>query len=314
MTTTAALSLPAPHADATVLDNAAWHSLAGPHARFAIGGDLVKRYPADVAPFVAVRTWDDPDVWDALRELVGPGADVGLSGYEGSVPAGWEWVGGGEGVQLVETDALRTRPDDEAIELGADDAAEMIDIVARNQPGPFRPRTYELGRYIGIRRQGRLVAMAGERLHPTGWTEISAVAVDADHRRQGLASRARCGLPHPAARRPRDDARRRHQHRRDRRLRAPRLRPAPPEQIRRGADAGLSNRRLRHPRRGVRRDRGSALERRRRPADAYATARRDFDMQCARSPDVPSLVDGEREGRPSSHRARQRRNPSRDPR
>lgn len=176
-------------ADAAVLDNAAWHSLAGPHAHFAIGDDLVRRYPVDVAPFVAVRTWDAPGTWDALRELVGPGAEVGLSGYEGELPEGWEYLGGGEGVQLVETAALQPRPDDEAIELGADDAADMLAIVERNRPGPFRPRTYELGRYIGIRRAGRLVAMAGERLHPTGWTEISAVSVDADHRRQGLGSR-----------------------------------------------------------------------------------------------------------------------------
>ncbi|WP_022878677.1 GNAT family N-acetyltransferase [Microbacterium sp. B19] len=178
-----------PDDPAAVLDNAAWHSLAGPHAHFAIGGDLVRRYPEDVAPFVAVRTWDDPSVWDALRDLVGPGAEVGLSGYEGELPEGWEFLGGGEGVQLVETAALQPRPFEEAIELGADDAAEMMAIVERNQPGPFRPRTHELGRYIGIRRGGRLVAMAGERLHPTGWTEISAVAVDEDHRRQGLASR-----------------------------------------------------------------------------------------------------------------------------
>ncbi|MCT9820777.1 GNAT family N-acetyltransferase [Microbacterium sp. W1N] len=176
-------------ADESVLDNAAWHSLAGPHATFALGGDLVRRYPEDVAPFVGVRTWEHPDVWDALIDLVGTGAEIGLSGYEGEVPPGWEVLGRGDGVQLVQTDALQPRPDDEAIELGADDAAEMMAIVERNQPGPFRPRTYELGRYIGIRRDGRLVAMAGERLHPQGWTEISAVAVDADHRRQGLASR-----------------------------------------------------------------------------------------------------------------------------
>ncbi|WP_316043757.1 hypothetical protein [Microbacterium testaceum] len=94
-------TLDIPHADATVLDNAAWHSLAGPHASFAIGGDLVRRYPEDVAPFVAVRSWDEPGVWDALRELVGPGADVGLSGYEGPIPEGWEYLGGGEGVQLA---------------------------------------------------------------------------------------------------------------------------------------------------------------------------------------------------------------------
>jgi ribosomal protein S18 acetylase RimI-like enzyme len=179
----------APHDTATVLDNPAWHALAGPHASFAVGGDLVRRYPEDVAPFVAIRTWDDPHVWDAIVDLVGPGAEIGLSGAEISLPAGWEHVGGGAGVQLVETDALAPRPDDEAIELGAADVPEMLAIVERNQPGPFRPRTYELGRYVGIRREGRLVAMAGERLHPEGWTEISAVATDADHRRQGLASR-----------------------------------------------------------------------------------------------------------------------------
>lgn len=181
--------LDAPHADATVLDNAPWHALTGPHASFAIGDDLVRRYPDEVAPFVAVRTWDDPRIWPALVELVGTGTEIGLSGYDGEFPDGWEVIGEGEGVQLVETEALQPRPDPEAILLGADDVADMLAIVERNQPGPFRPRTHELGRYVGIRRQGRLIAMAGERLHPEGWTEISAVAVDADHRRQGLASR-----------------------------------------------------------------------------------------------------------------------------
>lgn len=179
----------APYADATVLDNAAWSSLAGPHASFAIGNDLVRRYPDDVAPFVAVRTWDDPGVWDALIDLVGHGEIIGLSGFDGDLPPGWEVVGRGAGVQLVQTDALRPRPDEEAIVLGADDVPEMLAIVERNQPGPFRPRTHELGRYVGIRRDGRLVAMAGERLHPDGWTEISAVSTDDAYRRQGLASR-----------------------------------------------------------------------------------------------------------------------------
>lgn len=178
-----------PHAGVTVLDNPAWHALTGPHASFAIGNELALRYPDDVAPFVAVKSWDDPAVWDALIDLVGPGGEVGYSGDDLQLPPGWEVLGSGAGVQLVETEALRPRPDDEAILLGADDVPEMMAIVERNQPGPFRPRTHELGRYIGIRRDDRLVAMAGERLHPTGWTEISAVAVDADYRRQGLASR-----------------------------------------------------------------------------------------------------------------------------
>ena len=59
---------------------------------------------------------------------------------------------------------------------------------AADRTGPFRPRTYELGTYLGLHRDGRLVALAGERLHPTGWTEISAVCTDPAYRRQGLAS------------------------------------------------------------------------------------------------------------------------------
>ena len=128
-------------------------------------------------------------MWDALAELVGPDAEVGLSGTDDPPPPGWENLGHGAGVQMVETDVLATRPFEEAIELGADDVPEMLALVERNQPGPFRPRTHELGRYIGIRREGKLIAMAGERLHPEGWTEISAVATDPEYRGQGLASR-----------------------------------------------------------------------------------------------------------------------------
>lgn len=175
--------------DEAVLDNPTWHALTGPHAHFAIGDDLVRKYPDDVAPFLAVRTWDDPAVWDALIALVGPGAEVGYSGADPELPPGWEVLWHGEGVQLVETAALAPKPDDEAVLLGADDVEEMLAVVERNQPGPFKPRTHELGRYVGIRRDGRLVAMAGERLHPEGWTEISAVSTDEQYRGQGLASR-----------------------------------------------------------------------------------------------------------------------------
>jgi predicted GNAT family acetyltransferase len=66
---------------------------------------------------------------------------------------------------------------------------EILDLVARTEPGPYLPRTVEMGTYLGIRHDGRLVALAGERLHPPGWTEISAVCTDPDHRGRGLATR-----------------------------------------------------------------------------------------------------------------------------
>ncbi len=65
----------------------------------------------------------------------------------------------------------------------------MLALVKRTRPGPFVTRTIELGTYLGVRDGDRLIAMAGERLHPPGFTEISAVCTDPDYRGQGLASR-----------------------------------------------------------------------------------------------------------------------------
>lgn len=73
--------------------------------------------------------------------------------------------------------------------LGPDDVPEILGLVDRAQPGPFRKRTIELGTYLGIRRDGELIAMAGERMRPPGWTEISAVCTDPAYRGQGLATR-----------------------------------------------------------------------------------------------------------------------------
>jgi predicted GNAT family acetyltransferase len=65
----------------------------------------------------------------------------------------------------------------------------MLELVARTEPGPFLTRTIELGDYLGVRRDGALAAMAGERFRPEGWTEISAVCTAPEHRGEGLASR-----------------------------------------------------------------------------------------------------------------------------
>jgi ribosomal protein S18 acetylase RimI-like enzyme len=175
--------------DLAALNNPAWSSLTGYHARIAIGNDLVKHFPDDVATFTGIRTFEDPGVWDAIVEVFGPDAEVGVSHAAPILPEGWVYTRQHPGVQLVQTDALQARPDAEAVELGATDSADMLDLVARTQPGPFKTRTHEMGRYVGIRRDGRLIALAGERLHPDGWTEISAVCVDPEYRRQGLATR-----------------------------------------------------------------------------------------------------------------------------
>src|SRR5262249_36488025 len=86
-------------------------------------------------------------------------------------------------------DQVPGQPDEEAVRLGPSDVPEMLALVERTEPGPFAPRTLELGTFLGIRRDGALVAMAGERFHPPGWIEVSAVCTDQAYRGQGLAAR-----------------------------------------------------------------------------------------------------------------------------
>jgi predicted GNAT family acetyltransferase len=43
-----------------------------------------------------------------------------------------------------------------------------------------------MGRFIGVKQDGRLVAMAGERMQPTGFTEVSGVCTHPDARGRGL--------------------------------------------------------------------------------------------------------------------------------
>jgi len=170
------------------LDNPVRSSLTGPHARFAERRGAVLRYPSDVCPFLALP--DEPSAadWADAAALVGPGGFVPLSGVQTQAPAGWPVERRAEGVQMT-GDGVAGAADPEAVSLGPADVPEMLDLAARTKPGPFLPRTVEMGTYLGIRYDGALVAMAGERLHPPGWTEISAVCTDAAWRGHGLASR-----------------------------------------------------------------------------------------------------------------------------
>jgi ribosomal protein S18 acetylase RimI-like enzyme len=170
------------------LDNVPWAALTGPQARFAEVHGRAARFDPEVSPFVALADTADPAAWADLVELVGAGQDLFVAGPRLVAPPGWERVGGLSGVQMVDG-AVPAEADPEAVVLGPSDVPEILDLVDRTKPGPFRKRTIELGTYLGIRREGTLIAMAGERLRVPGWTEISAVCTDPAFRGQGLAAR-----------------------------------------------------------------------------------------------------------------------------
>lgn len=170
------------------LDNPVWDSLNGAQAHFALRHGAAARFDPDVAVFAALADDAAPSAWDDLAALAEPGAYLVVVDAPFEPPSGWEVAARLAGVQLTGED-LKVQDDPEAVELGPDDEPEMAALVERTKPGPWRPRTIEMGRYIGVRVDGELVAMAGERLRPRGWVEISAVCTDERFRGRGLGSR-----------------------------------------------------------------------------------------------------------------------------
>ena len=174
--------------DQARLDNPAYAALSSVHALLAQICDHVLRYPADVAPFFALPSEPSPEDWRDAIEVVPPGTYAAIIHDGADVPGPWKAVRKFEAVQMI-GEHVSGVDSAEAIPLHAQDVPEMLELVRATDPGPFLERTIELGDYVGIRRDGQLVAMAGERLHFDGWTEISAVCTAQGHRGQGMASR-----------------------------------------------------------------------------------------------------------------------------
>ena len=162
-----------------------WAALSGPQACFAEASGDAARYASDISPFAALADNGDPAAWGDLAQLT----DYALLMGPALVPGpGWELAVSVPGVQML-GHGMTGVDDPDAVALTETDVPEILELVERAKPGPFRKRTIELGRYLGIRENGKLIAMAGERFRQPGWTEVSAVCTDPDHQGKGLGAR-----------------------------------------------------------------------------------------------------------------------------
>ncbi|KAK42530.1 GCN5 family acetyltransferase [Caballeronia jiangsuensis] len=174
----------------TALDRPIWTALTTRQAHLGLGDTLARRFHPDVAPFAAVAS-ETPDAWRALHALLQPGEQVAILSAD-TVAAIDTLQAKRVGTihQMVAMQRFTQSIDDsDVIDLGPADVDAMLALVQRTKPGPFGKRTREMGHYIGIREQGELIAMAGERMAIDGHVEISAVCVDERCRGRGLAGR-----------------------------------------------------------------------------------------------------------------------------
>ena len=170
------------------LDNPIWSSLTSIHASVARSNGSARRYASQVSPLAAVSK-PTPTSFSDLAALVKSEEHVGLFTAEPlQVPDDWETIHFRPIEQMIFTELTWEPRFSPLVELGCNDVPEMLALTAATEPGPFLAETNQMGRYFGIRSDdGRLIAMAGERLKLDGLTEISAVCTAPEFRGRGFA-------------------------------------------------------------------------------------------------------------------------------
>jgi ribosomal protein S18 acetylase RimI-like enzyme len=183
---------------ANLFANPVWSALETKHLNFSVASGDARRYPADVAPFVAVLEATEGALSDVCT-LLNAGELVYLIGENyphipqlafGETFGVLQMVLPGEAKIPAELSASGSPSASalEIVELTAADADEMVALTTLAFPGYFRKRTCEMGQYYGVRSGGELIAMAGERLMHEGYAEISGVCTHPSHRGKGLAA------------------------------------------------------------------------------------------------------------------------------
>ena len=172
-----------------LLDNITWHTLAGPHAAYATGTDEARRYAPGFSPIVGFANIERP-TFDALAPYCQPGEHFYCDGWSGVAPAGWRIDAESTMFKMVWEAAMPAADEaPEALRLGPEHALQALELATLTRPGPFGPRTIELGEYFGCFEGQRLVAMAGERMYAGALREISGVCTHPDFQGRGCARR-----------------------------------------------------------------------------------------------------------------------------
>ena len=170
------------------LDRPIWASLTTRQSPLAKGDARAMRFDPDYAMFAAAAD-DGDEAMAALASLVAAHGDTALVEADPvRLPPGVTVASQALCWQMIAHDPTPAgEPAFEVVSLTEDDAPQMFALATLTRPGPYFARTHRLGDFVGVKQDGRLIAMAGERMKPDGFTEVSGVCTHPDARGRGYA-------------------------------------------------------------------------------------------------------------------------------
>lgn len=173
----------------TALDNPVWEALGSKQRHFNIGNDLVKYFPANVAPFIALKDWNENDLQELIHHVPADRSFSVMIAKEVKLPSCFDILFSIPLYQMY-CPVLKPFINPEIVihKLESSDVAQMLALTEMTKPGPFYEKTIDFGNYLGIFSNDELVAMAGERLKVNGYTEVSAICTKPAYLGKGYAS------------------------------------------------------------------------------------------------------------------------------
>jgi ribosomal protein S18 acetylase RimI-like enzyme len=171
-----------------VLDNAAWYALNSGNATLALGTDEVKFFDPGTSPFVGLAQ-PGAESFAVLHQTAPDNAVyLFVIPEHFPIPENWKVVHHTPGNQMVYNGGpIVYTPKFDLVTLTDEHIPQMLGLTKLTNPGPFVERTIDFGHYKGIFEGDKLVAMAGQRLNPTPYAEVSAVCTHPDHTGKGYA-------------------------------------------------------------------------------------------------------------------------------
>ena len=173
-----------------VLDNPAWNALTSGNSNLANGNETVKHFAKEVSPFVGFKETSDESFQTLYELITHDNPVVFIASQETEIPTQWQVLRYIKCLQMIADD--RREIADSSIELVLltnEHIPQMLALTKLTNPGPFAERTIDFGHYRGIFDGDKLIAMAGQRMNPEPYAEISAVCTHPDYLGRGHAAR-----------------------------------------------------------------------------------------------------------------------------